>query len=61
MMMMVILRRMIDAIIKKDRLMAMMITAMLPVMSIAIIVITPTIIGLYSGSSHHNYASYNSE
>ena len=60
-MMMVILRRMIDAIIKKDRLMAMMITAMLPVMSIAIIVITPTIIGLYSGSSHHNYASYNSE
>ena len=61
-MMMVILSRMIDAIIKKkDRLMAMMITAMLPVMSIAIIVITPTIIGLYSGSSHHNYASYNSE
>ena len=46
---------------KKDRLMTMMITTMLPIMSIAIIVITPTIIGLYSGSSYHNYASYNSE
>ena len=61
MMMMVILIRMIDAIIKKDGLMTMMITTMLPIMSIAIIVITPTIIGLYSGSSYHNYASYDSE